>query len=105
MRLRWLLAAALSCTLGLAQAAPIPSKGEDLAGVKRFLEREDVASALAAHGLTRAEVESRIAQLSPEDLRQLATHVAQVQAAGGEVPRYIWILLAVVLGLLILGAL
>ena len=65
------------------------------------LARGDVAKALAARGLAPHEVEQRLAQLSDEDLRSLAANVDQIQAAG-DVPQYIWILLAVLIVVIIL---
>lgn len=95
----------------VVRAAPIPSKAEqapvpttDLTTVQSFLARDEVARALAAHGLKPDEVEARVAQLSASDLRQLAAHLDQVQVAGRNPPDYIWILLGVLLGVLILGA-
>ena len=62
-----------------------------------------MAQALAAHGLRPEEIEGRLAELSPEDLRSLAANVEQVQAAGN-VPNYIWILLGIFLAVSILAA-
>ncbi len=97
-----------------ALAAPVPSKpapatapaprDADAATVRSFLERGDVARAMAGTGLTAPQIEQRLARLSDEDLRSLAANLDQVQAAGTEVPRYIWVLLAVFLGVLILAA-
>lgn len=89
-----------------ATAGPLPSKaearGDDLARVQSVLDREEVAETLAANGLTRDEVDTRLAQLSDQDVAMLAANVDQVQAAG-EVPQYIWILLAVLIGVTILA--
>jgi uncharacterized protein YidB (DUF937 family) len=74
----------------------------ELDKVREALAQEEVAQALAAHGLTRDEVERRLAELSPEELRALAANVDQVQAAGS-VPNYIWILLAIFLAVSILA--
>ena len=97
-----------------ALAAPVPSKPArapapdsretDAATVQSFLGREDVARAMAGTGLTAPQIEQRLARLSDEDLRSLAANLDQVQAAGTEVPRYVWVLLAVFLGVLILTA-
>ncbi|HEX9186787.1 MAG TPA: PA2779 family protein [Vicinamibacteria bacterium] len=84
-----------------ASAERIASRGEeadatrpaDLAHVRAALTHPEVAKALAAQGLSAAEVEGRLAQLSAEDLQRLAANLEQVQAAGS-VPKYIWILLA-----------
>lgn len=103
----------LFCLLGIAiaplSAAPLPSRDGNGAAseprqvVSDFLERDDVAEALAASGLSRDQVEERLAQLDESDIRHLAGHLEQVQTAGA-VPRYIWILLGIFLGVLILGA-
>ena len=101
-----------------AMAAPIPSKATgrasataqassdpsqaDRAAIEASLARREVADALAAHGLSRDEVELRVAQLSPEDLSALAAHLNQIQAAGN-VPNYIWILLAILIGVTIIA--
>ena len=108
------LLAGLSLALalpGIAAAGAIPSKAEpdapaaasDLVRVETVLARQEVAQALAAHGLRPEEVNQRLAELSPQDLRSLAAHVDQVQAAG-KVPNYIWILLGILLAVTILAA-
>ncbi len=95
-------------------AMPIPSKTApnqslaqveaDLAAIHAVLGHDDVARALAENGLTPGEIEVRLAQLSPEEVHALASQIDQLQAAGVNVPRYIWILLAVFLGVLIVTA-
>ena len=66
-----------------------------------LVARDEVAQALAAHGLTPQEVGQRLGRLSDEDLSRLAANLDQVQAAGS-VPEYIWILLAIFLAVSIL---
>jgi hypothetical protein len=94
----------------LASAGHIASKGDDTAsaargrdlqGVKDVLAREEVGRALAAHGLSADEVAQRLDRLSDEDLASLAANVDQIQAAG-DVPKYIWILLAIFLAVSII---
>jgi len=94
-----------------ASASVIPSKASDpaaavreadLARVGAALEREEVATVLAARGLAPDEVELRLAQLSDQDLHALASNVDQIQAAG-DVPKYIWIILAVLMVVIILA--
>ena len=93
-----------------ASAERIGSRGEDasasreadLAHVRDVLARDAVAKALAAHGLPPGDVEQRLARLSDEDLRGLAGNLDQIQAAGN-VPEYIWILLAIFLAVSILA--
>ena len=92
-------------------AAPIPSKATDNAApvsshadrtaIQDSLARQEVAEALAAHGLSAEEVQQRLAQLSAEDLSVLAANLDQIQAAGA-VPNYIWILLAILIGVTII---
>ncbi len=93
-----------------ASASVIASKAEDTASAIRahrleearaFFAREEVARALAAHGLSAAEIDQRLGRLSDQDLQSLASNLEQVQAAG-DVPKYIWILLAVFLAVSIL---
>ena len=97
---------ALTCLAVPSMGGPIPSKAEarssDLARVESFLARDEVARALAANGLGADEVEQRLARLSAEDLAALAANVDQIQSAG-EVPHYIWILLAVLIGVTIVA--
>ena len=84
----------------IAQVSPDSSQA-DRAAIQASLDRREVADALAAHGLSREEVELRVAQLSPQDLSALAAHLNQIQAAGN-VPHYIWILLAILIGVTII---
>ncbi len=98
-----------------ANALPAPSKtaGQqsvsareaDLARLQAIAAEEQLAATLAAHGFTAEEVQSRLAQLSPEELAQLSGQVDQLQAAGLQPPNYIWIILAIFLGVLIITAL
>jgi len=101
-----LLAAVLVAAVAVpAQALPTESKtasgqtlaerAADLAIVEAALDQPQVEDALAAQGLSRDEVNQRLAQLSPEELASLSSQVEQVQAAGQ--PMYIWIMLAVLI--------
>jgi len=91
-----------------AAASPVPSKAAsrdaDLAAVKSVLAHDEVARALAATGLTDAEIQQRLERLSQEDLRSLASNLEQVKPAGTDVPEYIWWLLGGLLAVLILVA-
>jgi hypothetical protein len=105
-RLLSLMLAALVSFLqpGASLAGTIPSKDTespvassrqaDLAQVRDAVARSEVGKALSARGLLASDVERRLAQLSDEDLRSLASNLNQIQAAG-DVPHYIWVLLAV----------
>ena len=85
-----------------ARAGRLPSRADDTAAVTREADletvqeiaaRSEVQAALAAQGLSPAETQQRLAQLSDEDLRTLAANAGQIRAAG-RVPNYIWWLLA-----------
>lgn len=86
-----------------AEGPAATSREADLARVSEVAARSEVAQALAAHGLDRAQVDDRLAALSDADLQRLAANLDQVQAAG-EVPQYIWVLLAIFLAVSILVA-
>jgi hypothetical protein len=110
---------ALSAVLAIALlsvpavAAPIPSRADDpeptlrdthVATIEDVLAREDVTEALESYGLGTVEIENRLAVLSDDDIRHLANHLDQIQAAGEEVPEYIWWLAGGLLAVLILVA-
>ena len=109
-RLVWLLSAAFlpGSTLP-AMAERIASRAEsqptirsaDLARVSDIVARDEVARALATHGLTPEQVDERLVRLSNDDLRRLAANLDQIQAAGN-VPNYIWILLGVLIAVTII---
>jgi len=82
--------------------SPSASREADLARVSDVVARDEVAQALAAHGLTPEEVEERLVRLSDEDLSRLAANLDQVRAAGS-VPNYIWVLLGIFLAVSILA--
>src|SRR4051812_41112970 len=66
-------------------AAPMPSKtsanqsldsrAADLALVRDVAANQEIARVLAARGFTQDEVNQRLAQLSPQDLHQLAQNL------------------------------
>lgn len=82
-------------------AAPVPSKtavnqsldqrSADLALVRDIAANEQVATVLTQHGYTQEQVNQRLAQLSPQDLHQLASNLDQIQAAGLTRQEWIWI--------------
>jgi hypothetical protein len=77
------------------------SRAVDLARVSQAMARQDVARALAVHGLSAAQVDDRLQRLSDADLQRLAANLEQVQAAG-QVPNYIWVLLGIFLAVSII---
>jgi len=101
--LAWPLAASAAVIPSKEADVPVArSRQADLEQVGAVLARDEVARALSSRGLAPREVEQRMAQLSDEDLRSLAANVDQIRAAGGDVPQYIWILLAVLIVVIIL---
>ena len=82
-------------------AGPVPSKtaanqslesrAADLALVRDVAANEQVVQVLAARGFTQEQVNQRLAQLSPQDLHQLAQNLDQLQAAGLTQQQWIWI--------------
>ena len=96
-------------------AAPVPSKtatnqslatrDADLALVRGIAANEQVAAALAEHGFTQEQVNQKIAQLSPQDLHQLAHNLNQLQAAGLTQQEWIWIGIGALAALILIIAL
>jgi len=60
----------------------LATRDADLAMVRDVAANEQVARVLASHGFTQQQVDQRIAQLSQQDLHQLAQNLNQLQAAG-----------------------
>src|SRR5438105_936979 len=96
-------------------AAPMPSKtaanqsldsrAADLAMVRDVAANEEVAKVLAARGFTQDQVNQRLAQLSPQDLHQLAQNLDQLQAAGLTRQEWIWVGLGALAALILVIAL
>lgn len=80
----------------------LDSREADLALVRQVTSAEPVAQALAAHGYTREEINSRLAALSDEDLRSLAQNLEHVQAAGLTTQQWTYVLLGAVVVLVLL---
>ncbi|MEO6258738.1 MAG: PA2779 family protein [Thermoanaerobaculia bacterium] len=96
-------------------ASPIPSKTAanqsldqrtaDLALVRDLASNEQVATVLSQHGFTQEQVNQRLAQLSPQDLHQLANNLDQLQAAGMTRQEWIWIGIGALAALILVVAL
>ena len=69
----------------------LDSRAADLALVRNVISNDDVAKALAARGFTQEQINSKLANLSPQDLHQLATNLDQLQAAGLTHQEWVWI--------------
>lgn len=84
-----------------AFAGPMPSKtaanqsldsrAADLALIRDVAANQQVATVLAEHGFNQAQVNERLAQLSPQDVHQLARNLDQLQAAGLTQQEWIWV--------------
>jgi len=96
-------------------AAPVPSKtaanqslatrDTDLALVRDVAANEQVAKVLAARGFSQEQVNQKLAQLSAQDLHQLAQNLNQLQAAGLTQQEWIWIGIGALAALILIIAL
>jgi len=77
----------------------------DLALVRDVAANEQVAKVLAARGFTQEQVNQRLAQLSNQDLHQLAQNLNQLQAAGLTQQEWIWIGIGALAALILIIAL
>ena len=69
----------------------IAQREADLAMIRDVVAHDEVATVLAQHGLTQQQVNDKVAQLSPQDLHQLAHNLDQLQAAGLTKQEWIWV--------------
>jgi hypothetical protein len=98
-----------------ALAAPVPSKtaanqtlasrDADLALVRNVASNEEVAKVLSDRGFSQEQVNQKLAQLSPQDLHQLAQNLDQLQAAGLTKQEWIWIGIGALAALILIVAL
>lgn len=73
-------------------ASPVPSKASDsdLSVIRDVVSNDQVAQALAQRGLTQDQIDSRLAQMSPQQVHQLAQNLNQIQAAGLTRAEWFW---------------
>jgi len=83
----------------------IESRDADLSLVRNVAANEQVARVLAANGFSQEEVNQRLAQMSSQDLHQLANNLDQLQAAGLTRQEWIWIGIGALAALILLVAL
>jgi hypothetical protein len=83
----------------------IESRDADLSLVREVAANEQVARVLAANGFTQEEVNQRLAQMSSQDLHQLANNLDQLQAAGLTKQEWIWIGIGALAALILVVAL
>lgn len=98
-----------------AFAGPVPSKtavnqslesrDADLQVVRDVTTNENIKSVLAANGFTQAEVDQKLAQMSSQDLHQLASNLEQLQPAGLTRQEWIWIGVGALAALILVVAL
>jgi len=82
----------------------IESRDADLSLVRNVAANEQVARVLAANGFTQEEVNQRLAQMSSQDLHQLANNLDQLQAAGLTRQEWIWIGIGALAALILIVA-
>lgn len=83
----------------------LDSRTSDLALVRDIVANEQVAQVLAARGFTQDQVDQRLAQLSSQDLHQLAQNLDQIQAAGLTRQEWIWVGIGALAALILVVAL
>ncbi|HVR44282.1 MAG TPA: PA2779 family protein [Thermoanaerobaculia bacterium] len=84
-----------------AENQSLDTREADLAAIDQVVSMEGVSEALAAHGFTKDEIDSRLANLSNEDLRSLSQNLQQIQAAGITTQQWTYVLIGAVVVLLI----
>lgn len=74
--------AAQAAMIGTDQAIAFESRGEYLDAVRAGLARDDVRSRLLSLGVDPADVEGRLAALTPAELQSLASRFEEAPAGG-----------------------
>ncbi|HSP16315.1 MAG TPA: PA2779 family protein [Thermoanaerobaculia bacterium] len=83
----------------------LDARAADLALVRDVASNEQVAAVLAAHGFDQEQVNQKLAQMSPQDLHQLAQNLDQLQAAGLTQQQWIYIGIGALAALILVVAL
>lgn len=83
----------------------LESRDADLALIRSVAANEQVAAVLSQHGFTQAQIDERLAQMSPQDLHQLAQNIEQLQPAGLTRQEWIWIGIGALAALILVIAL
>jgi hypothetical protein len=83
----------------------LEARDADLTVVRSVAANEQVAAVLAANGFTQQQVDQRLAQMSPQDLHQLAQNLEQLQPAGLTKQEWIWIGIGALAALILVIAL
>jgi len=120
MNLRVLKSVAAGLVVSIVGAQPavyassIPSKtarnqgtverAVDMARARAAFATESISIALAAEGLTPAQINEKVAALSTEDLLSLAANPAQIRAAGITMSKRVWTVVGIAAGAVAVGA-
>ena len=80
----------------------LDSRDADLTLIRQVVSTAGVSQALAAHGYSQNEIDSRLAALSTEDLHSLAQNLQQIQAAGLTSQQWTYILIGAVVVIILL---
>ena len=88
-----------------AENQSLESRNADLSLVRNVAANEQIASVLAANGFNQEEVNQRLAQMSSQDLQQLAQNLEQLQPAGLTRQEWIWIGIGALAALILVVAL
>lgn len=83
----------------------LDARAADIALVRDVAAGKEVAGVLASHGLSQEQINQKLAQLSPQDLHQLAQNLDQLQAAGLTQQEWIWIGIGALAALIIIAVL
>jgi len=83
----------------------LAQRDADLALVRDVVSHEQVAAVLAQHGLSQQQVNDKVAQLSAQDLHQLAQNLDQLQAAGLTRSEWLWVAIGAIAALVLIIAL
>ena len=73
--------------------------------IRDVAANQQVATVLAEHGFTQSQVNDRLAQLSPQDVHQLAQNLNQLQTAGLTKQEWIWVGIGALAALILVVAL
>ncbi len=83
----------------------LDARAADLALVRDVAADSQVAAVLASHGFSPEQVNQKLAQMSSQDLHQLARNLDQLQAAGLTQQEWIWIGIGALAALILVVAL
>jgi hypothetical protein len=83
----------------------LEARDADLTVVRSVAANDQVAAVLTANGFTQEQIDQRLAQMSPQDLHQLAQNLEQLHPAGLTKQEWIWIGIGALAALILVVAL